>query len=26
LMEYDRPFIPGGYVISPADYRDAIVD
>jgi Protein of unknown function (DUF4239) len=26
LMEYDRPFVPGGFVISPADYRDAILD
>jgi Protein of unknown function (DUF4239) len=26
LMEYDRPFVPGGFVISPADYRDAIPD
>lgn len=26
LMEYDRPFVPGGYIISPDDYRDAIPD
>jgi hypothetical protein len=26
LMEYDRPFVPGGFVLSPADYRDAIPD
>jgi hypothetical protein len=26
LMEYERPFIPGGFIISPADYRDAILD
>jgi hypothetical protein len=26
LMEYDRPFVPGGFVLSPADYRDAIRD
>ncbi|HEY1865342.1 MAG TPA: DUF4239 domain-containing protein [Roseiarcus sp.] len=26
LMEYDRPFVPGGFVISPADYSDAILD
>jgi hypothetical protein len=26
LMEYDRPFIPGGFVISPADYRDAVLE
>jgi hypothetical protein len=26
LMEYDRPFVPGGFVISPAEYRDAILD
>jgi hypothetical protein len=26
LMEYDRPFVPGGFVISPADYREAIPD
>jgi hypothetical protein len=26
LMEYDRPFVPGGFVLSPADYRDALPD
>ena len=26
LMEYDRPFVPGGFVLSPTDYRDAIPD
>jgi len=26
LMEYDRPFVPGGFVLSPAEYRDAILD
>jgi Protein of unknown function (DUF4239) len=26
LMEYDRPFVPGGFVLSPADYRDAILN
>jgi Protein of unknown function (DUF4239) len=26
LMEYDRPFVPGGFVISPADYRDAVLE
>jgi hypothetical protein len=26
LMEYDRPFVQGGFVISPADYRDAVLD
>jgi hypothetical protein len=26
LSEYDRPFVPGGYVLAPSDYRDAIPD
>jgi hypothetical protein len=26
LMEYDRPFVPGGFVLTPSDYRDAIPD
>ena len=26
LMKYDSPFVPGGFVLSPTDYRDAIPD
>jgi Protein of unknown function (DUF4239) len=26
LLEYDRPFVPGGFVLSPEEYRDAILD
>jgi hypothetical protein len=26
LIEYDRPFAPGGFVLSPAEYSDVILD
>jgi Protein of unknown function (DUF4239) len=26
LLEYDKPFAPGGFVLLPVDYRDAVPD